>query len=439
MRKLLPVLLVLSLLPFAGAAFADVSTVLKPVTPSPVPTAEPATPAPVTREPATPVPPTEAPGGIIQPMLNTAPPETTAASAPTATPKPTGTPKPTATPKSVTTPEPTATPALEATPESREPDASVHSVLNTVPPEPTKVPAPDPFGLEVPPSSRIHVLPSATEEPPMIVNLIHNRSALENVHPKLDAQYLHIWFPIIANADEALIIYGDEVWLLDCGDKPMAERGVKMLRDLGITKIDKLFNSHPHHDHLGGLEITNKAVPIGELLICFPQDSTETMVEAMDYARQAKIPVTFYNNGQVFTMGNGNVSLKFFFADNNDLDMNNNSAFTLVQYRARRMLFTADVDRPGQQAILSRVDRADLRAEIIKYPHHGKTGLFEEFYQAVRPSLAIITNINTDWNGIGYLKMKNVPFQFTCTIDAYLHLYTDGYTWFMEQVPMKEE
>ena len=87
---------------------------------------------------------------------------------------------------------------------------------------------------------------------------------------------------------------------------------------------------------------------------------------------------------------------------------------------------------------LSRVNRDDLRAEIIKYPHHGKTGLFEEFYQTVNPYLAIITNIKTDWAGVGYLSVKKVPYMFTCTIDAYLHLYTDGYTWFVERVPMQE-
>ena len=417
MRKLslLLILLVFSLLLFAGAAFADVATVLRPVTPSPVPTAspEPVKPETATPDPATTASPLEAPKGIIQPTLKTA------------------------TPEPEDTQEPTATPEPAETPEAQL-NVSVRPVLNTAPPEPTKVPVPDPFGLEIPPAERIHVLPSATEEPPMILDLTRDRSALDNLRQKLDVNYLHIWFPIIANADEALITYGDEVWLIDCGDKGMAERGVKMLRDLGITKIDKLFNSHPHHDHLDGLEITNEAVPVGELLVCFPEDSTDTMVAAMDYARQAGIPVSFYNNGQVFTMGSGNVSLKFFFADNQDLDMNNNSAFTLVQYRSRRMLFAADVDRPGQQAILSRVNRDDLRAEIIKYPHHGKTGLFEEFYQTVNPYLAIITNIKTDWAGVGYLSVKKVPYMFTCTIDAYLHLYTDGYTWFVERVPMQE-
>ena len=292
--------------------------------------------------------------------------------------------------------------------------------------------------LETPAPERYHPLPEPTPAPPTILDRTKDASILENVRFRLDATFLHIWFPIIANADEALITYGDEAWLIDCGDKGMGERGVKMLRDLGITQIDKLFNTHPHHDHIDGLQVTNEAVPVKELLICFSEDSTESMVNAMDYASQAGIPVSFYNNGQVFTMGNGKVSLKFFFADNPDLDMNSNSAFTMVEYRNRRMLFTADVERAGQQAILSQVDPEDLSAEIIKYPHHAKTGLLEEFYQRVNPSLAIITNINTELKGVGYLKVKQVPYIFTCTTDDYVHLYTDGYSWVVERVPVQQ-
>ena len=85
---------------------------------------------------------------------------------------------------------------------------------------------------------------------------------------------------------------------------------------------------------------------------------------------------------------------------------------------------------------LDSLDPESLRADIIKYPHHGKTGLLEEFYQAVRPSLAVITNVRVDWAGIDYLKMKRIPYLLTCSQDAYVHLYTDGTTWVAEYVPM---
>ena len=100
----------------------------------------------------------------------------------------------------------------------------------------------------------------------------------------------------------------------------------------------------------------------------------------------------------------------------------------------------ADMERGGQEYIVSHRKPEEFSAEIIKYPHHGKSGLLDEFYEAVRSSfsLAIITNVYVDWGGIEYLRWKQVPFIFTCTHDAYLHLYTDGNVWVVERVPINQ-
>ena len=289
---------------------------------------------------------------------------------------------------------------------------------------------------EAPAPARVHIAPEPPAGAGAILNLARDRNALDGVRFKLDARFLHVWFPLIANADEAVIVLGDEVWLIDCGDKGMGQRGVRMMEELGIRKIDKLFNTHPHHDHIEGLQVTNEAIPVGELLICFPEEVSETMVAAMDYAKEAGIPVTHYTSGETFTMGDGLATLKFFFPEDDSLDMNNRSAQTLLEYGSRRMMFTADMERPGQEALLSFMDPEDLRTDILKYPHHGKTGLLQEYYEAVNPALAVITNVNVDWAGIEYLKLKQIPYLFTCSKDAYVHLYTDGSSWVVEYVPM---
>lgn len=291
---------------------------------------------------------------------------------------------------------------------------------------------------ETPVPARFHEAPAATPEPPMILDTTRNASCLDGLRFRLDTQLLHIWFPIIANADEAVIVYGDEVWLLDCGDKGMGLRGVRLLKELGVTKIDKLFNTHPHHDHLGGLQVTNEAAPVGELYICFPEDSTDTMIAAMEYVNEADIPVRTYGDGDVFTMKDGRVSMKFFCPNDESLDMNNNSALSLLEYGSRRMLFMADMERSGQEAVLASRSPGELRAEIVKYPHHGKSGLLDAFYEALQPSYAVVTNVYVDWGGIDFLKWKQIPYIFTCTHDAYVHLYTDGNTWVIERVPINQ-
>ena len=397
MRRLIAFLLVFGFLCSAGPAFSDVVTVVRVVTPEPAvtgtPTPEPVSPTPVVTQTPSPEPASPAPA---------------AAGTPAPEPADTGTPSPeTPLPDAVVT----ETPAAEA------PGAYY--------------PAP-----EVPPAERVHVRPADASGSSSILDTTRDRNCLDGFHFKLDAEFLHIWFPIIANADEAVITFGDEVWLIDCGDKGMGLRGVHMLQELGITKIDKLFNSHPHYDHIDGLQVTHEAAPVGELLFCFPEDSGETIANAVAYAKSENIPVRHYGNGDVFTMGNGKVSLKFYCPEDDSLDMNNSSALTLLEYGSRRMLFTGDMERPGQEAILSRVKPGELRAEILKYPHHGKTGLLEEFYQEVNPSLAIITNVHVDWAGVNYLIWKSVPYIFTCTTDTYVHLYTDGNTWVVERVLM---
>ena len=289
---------------------------------------------------------------------------------------------------------------------------------------------------ETPAPARVHTPPQATPEPPPVLDGIRDPSAAASVRFRLDTKILHVWFPDIMNADEAVLLYDGEVWLLDCGDERNGSRGVELMQKLGIRKIDRIINSHPHHDHLNGLSVTNEAIPVEQLYICFPSDSTDSMVKALEYAESSAITVKTYRDGDILAMGDGKVTLTFWCNDDPSLDMNNNSAVTLLQYGTRRILFTADMERPGQAALLSRVSPLKLRADILKYPHHGKSGLTDEFLEAVSPSLAIITNASVRWGGVEYLAWRRIPYYFTNPGNkTYIHLCTDGNTWIVESVP----
>ena len=293
-----------------------------------------------------------------------------------------------------------------------------------------------PLPPETPAPARSHSGQFTTPEPPPVINAAAEPELAGSLRFLLDAEYFHVWFPNIANADEAVLIFGDEVWLIDCGDENAAIRGVELMKKLGVKKIDVLVNSHPHDDHLGGLRYTTEFITVDKLLICFPEDVNKTMKYAMKRAKQLAIPVESCSDGDVLTMGGGKVSLRFMLPDDPMLDMNNLSAQTLVQYGKRRILFTADIKTDGEAVLLKQHAADELRADILKMPHHGKDILLPDFCDAVSPSLAVITNTTVDWTGIKYLKNHSIPVMFTNTDGCYCHLYTDGNVWIAEYVPV---
>ena len=122
----------------------------------------------------------------------------------------------------------------------------------------------------------------------------------------MDAKLLDIWIPDIRDADAAILIFEGNVWMIDCGDQKAAKRLVMLMRQLGIRKIDRLFNTHPHHDHLNGLQMRRTRPRVEELLICFGEDSTDSMIQAMTVCRGPGIPVSrFYGRGYVSPWGTG--------------------------------------------------------------------------------------------------------------------------------------
>ena len=287
-------------------------------------------------------------------------------------------------------------------------------------------------------------IPEIILDPP-VINRVADPEAEPGFYFPEDAKLLHIWFPNIMNADEAILIYGGEVWLIDCGDEKMGARGAELIGKLEIDGVDKLFNTHPHHDHLNGLQNTDKAAKVSELLFCVTQDtirhanSAKRFREALAYAEKNNIAVSFYEEGSVFAMGDGAVTLTCYVNTDLSLDLNNRSAQMMLRYGKRTILFMGDMEKPGQKAMLERVSTEELKADLLKYPHHGKSAMDDLFLEAVSPEAAIITNKKVeDWKGVKYLKKKKIPYIYTNVYRnkkcMYLHLVTDGENWVLERV-----
>src|SRR4029450_6758414 len=80
---------------------------------------------------------------------------------------------------------------------------------------------------------------------------------------------------------------------------------------------------------------------------------------------------------------------------------NDSSLVIMVKVRGLRLLLTGDVEPPGQLAILA--TGADLRADVLKVPHHGSAQQDPAFFAATRARVAIASaGVDNDYGHIPY-------------------------------------
>lgn len=324
---------------------------------------------------------------------------------------------------------PSATPG----PETNEPEAMITSAPATdepITPEPP------------PPVSTLRPTAPPTEPPSVkVIDHINNPKVEPDFYFQKGSKLLEIWFPNIKDADAAILRYDGQVYMIDCGDLNASARTVLLIKQLGIESIDEIFNSHPHHDHIEGLGMTDNAARVKSLRICFPPDSTVSGMNMMDVAGARNIPVSMFKDGDVFTMGDGKVSLTFLKNDSETLDMNSQSAITMVRYGDCSMLFMADMERDGQEAMFGRIDPDLLKSDILKYPHHGKSAMQDAFYKAVNPDMVIVTSQEGRRSDLGqnYLHNRGVSTVYTSVKGLFVRLLTDGKNWLCDRVPVTVE
>jgi competence protein ComEC len=201
---------------------------------------------------------------------------------------------------------------------------------------------------------------------------------------------LSVYFLDVGQGDSTLVLFSNKTILIDAGESEMGDRVVSDLKALGVSRIDLLVATHPHSDHIGGMQKVLAAFPVGQVLDSGLPHTSSTYEHFLETIDQKKIPYRVAEQGQTIDIDPALTIIvlsppKGHFGD----DPNVNSVVLRISYGTTAFLFAGDMGGESEDALVR--SGYPLDARILKVGHHGSySSTSSSFLERIRPETAII-------------------------------------------------
>jgi competence protein ComEC len=202
---------------------------------------------------------------------------------------------------------------------------------------------------------------------------------------------LSVYFLDVGQGDSTLFVYEGKTILIDAGETDMGDRVVSDLQSRNVTQIDLLVATHPHSDHIGGMQKVLAEFTVKKVLDAGVPHPSPIYEHFLDTIEQKHIPYQVAEQGQVIEV---DPAIRVFVLSPLKVrtgdDPNDNSVVLRISYGAIGFLMTGDLDNTGEDALLK--TGYPLDAEILKVGHHGSlSSTSPSFLARVHPETAIIS------------------------------------------------
>lgn len=202
-----------------------------------------------------------------------------------------------------------------------------------------------------------------------------------------------VHFIDVGQADSIFIDYGDVDILIDGGNNADGELVVNYLKSLGTDDIELIVATHPHEDHIGGLDTVIYNFDVEQIIKPALSENTKTNRDFEEAISSKSIPVGYPTQGEIIEFGD----LKFTVLSDKSKkysDTNNYSIVLKMVYQETSFLFTGDAEAEAEHDILE--SGLDIKVDVLKVGHHGSaSSTTANFLRKVSPDYAVIS-VGTD-------------------------------------------
>lgn len=204
----------------------------------------------------------------------------------------------------------------------------------------------------------------------------------------VEGQDVVVKFFDVGQADSILVQSAGVNMLIDAGTNNMGNTVVQNLKDLGITKIDYLVGTHPHEDHIGGMDDVINNFEIGTIYMPKVQTNTKTFEDVLDAISNKGLTITTPEVGYVFEVGNTKCEVMCAGTGTTEENSNLNLSSIVIRmvYGEESFLFMGDAEEKNESS------RQWPQTTVLKVGHHGSdTSSSESFLNQVKPEISVIS------------------------------------------------
>ena len=205
---------------------------------------------------------------------------------------------------------------------------------------------------------------------------------------EINKDELKVYFINVGQGDSTLLEYKNHYMIIDAGNNSEEEFMVEYLNSKNIDTLDYIIGTHPHADHIGGMDAVIDNFDVEKIYMPTATTDTKTFADVLDSIENKNLSITEPVAGTEFMFDDLNIEILSPILEYDE--MNNNSIVLKLTYNDISFLFTGDAEEMAEYDILN--SGYNISSDVLKVGHHGSdTSTSDKFLDAVNPTYSVIS------------------------------------------------